>query len=266
MAGARSTPTKGVAIPATSGMNATTRSILGVSSDLKVFLGTPALVAPDPLVGLGRPRTRRVLAPGIYLDGHGGRAGQGAADAGVAADHLAQRKQPALARPFRGTPRHARTRMARSPHGARSLVALRTRPGRYAAHQILPGRPPADRLVESARPARAPALGDRAAVSRTQGRTGARSLRSATGESRCYSMFRTERKPGAFGTGRIVREPSEAAAGNPISSNLRRLRAARVAGADSTSRRRHTSDDREAFKCRASAFSRDRARVLFVTS
>jgi len=38
---------------------------LGVSSDLKVFLGTPALVAPDPLVGLGRPRTRRVLAPGI---------------------------------------------------------------------------------------------------------------------------------------------------------------------------------------------------------
>ena len=38
---------------------------LGVSSDLKVFVGTPALVAPDPLVGLGRPRTRRVLAPGV---------------------------------------------------------------------------------------------------------------------------------------------------------------------------------------------------------
>jgi SRSO17 transposase len=38
---------------------------LGVSSDLKVFVGTPALVTPDPLVGLGRPRTRRVLAPGV---------------------------------------------------------------------------------------------------------------------------------------------------------------------------------------------------------
>ena len=38
---------------------------LGVSSDLKLFLGTPGLVAPDPLVGVGRPRTRRVLAPGV---------------------------------------------------------------------------------------------------------------------------------------------------------------------------------------------------------
>jgi SRSO17 transposase len=31
---------------------------LGVSSDLKVFLGTPALNAPPPLTGKGRPRTR----------------------------------------------------------------------------------------------------------------------------------------------------------------------------------------------------------------
>jgi SRSO17 transposase len=37
---------------------------LGVSSDLKVFLGTPALVAPPPLVGKGRPRTRLDLPPG----------------------------------------------------------------------------------------------------------------------------------------------------------------------------------------------------------
>ncbi len=37
---------------------------LGVSSDLKVFLGTPRLAAPAPLIGMGRPRTRRVLAPG----------------------------------------------------------------------------------------------------------------------------------------------------------------------------------------------------------
>jgi SRSO17 transposase len=36
---------------------------LGVSSDLKVFLGTPALEAPPPLTGKGRPRTRRRLPP-----------------------------------------------------------------------------------------------------------------------------------------------------------------------------------------------------------
>jgi len=34
---------------------------LGVSSDLKVFLGTPALEAPPPRTGTGRPRTRRCL-------------------------------------------------------------------------------------------------------------------------------------------------------------------------------------------------------------
>lgn len=37
---------------------------LGVSSDLKVFLGTPVLAAPPPLTGKGRPRTRLQLAPG----------------------------------------------------------------------------------------------------------------------------------------------------------------------------------------------------------
>jgi SRSO17 transposase len=34
---------------------------LGVSSDVKVFLGTPALAPPLPLTGKGRPRTRRLL-------------------------------------------------------------------------------------------------------------------------------------------------------------------------------------------------------------
>jgi SRSO17 transposase len=38
---------------------------LGVSSTLTVFTGTPALTAPAPLVGKGRPRTRRLLAPGV---------------------------------------------------------------------------------------------------------------------------------------------------------------------------------------------------------
>jgi SRSO17 transposase len=38
---------------------------LGVSSTLTVFPGTPRLTAPAPLVGKGRPRTQRLLAPGV---------------------------------------------------------------------------------------------------------------------------------------------------------------------------------------------------------
>jgi SRSO17 transposase len=39
---------------------------LGVSSDLTVFLGTPALERPPPLTGKGRPRTRRCLSPDTH--------------------------------------------------------------------------------------------------------------------------------------------------------------------------------------------------------
>ncbi len=39
---------------------------LGVSSDLKVFLGTPALEAPPLLIGKGRPRTRRRVPPDTH--------------------------------------------------------------------------------------------------------------------------------------------------------------------------------------------------------
>jgi SRSO17 transposase len=38
---------------------------LGVSCDLKVFVGTPSLVAPTPQIGRGGPRTRPLLAPGV---------------------------------------------------------------------------------------------------------------------------------------------------------------------------------------------------------
>jgi SRSO17 transposase len=38
---------------------------LGVSSTVTVFPGTPRLIAPARLVGIGRPRTRRLLAPGV---------------------------------------------------------------------------------------------------------------------------------------------------------------------------------------------------------
>src|SRR5438552_17887669 len=56
------------------GDNATLRRVLhraklpyalGVSSTLTVFKGTPTLTAPAPLAGKGRPRTRRLLAPGV---------------------------------------------------------------------------------------------------------------------------------------------------------------------------------------------------------
>jgi SRSO17 transposase len=39
---------------------------LGVSSDLKVFLGTPVLEVPPPLTGKGRPPTRRLLPPATH--------------------------------------------------------------------------------------------------------------------------------------------------------------------------------------------------------
>lgn len=38
---------------------------LGVSSTVTVFQGTPPLITPAPRVGLGRPRPRRLLAPGV---------------------------------------------------------------------------------------------------------------------------------------------------------------------------------------------------------
>jgi SRSO17 transposase len=40
---------------------------LGVSSTLTVFPGTPGVTAPAPLVGKGRPRTRRLLTPGVQI-------------------------------------------------------------------------------------------------------------------------------------------------------------------------------------------------------
>ena len=38
---------------------------LGVSSTLNIFVGTPALVAPSPPRGIGRPRSRPTLAPEV---------------------------------------------------------------------------------------------------------------------------------------------------------------------------------------------------------
>src|SRR5687768_18156294 len=38
---------------------------LGVSSTLTIFIGTPALVAPSPGAGIGRPRSRPTLEPAV---------------------------------------------------------------------------------------------------------------------------------------------------------------------------------------------------------
>jgi SRSO17 transposase len=40
---------------------------LGISSTVTIFLGTPQLQAPPPLIGLGRPRTQRVLPPTVSV-------------------------------------------------------------------------------------------------------------------------------------------------------------------------------------------------------
>ena len=102
---------------------------LGVSSDLKVFLGTPALEAPPPLTGKGRPRTRRRLPP----DTHTVEArvvGGDANAAPVATRLVAQWHESPVAGPLLCRPRDAGARLARRPTArARSLVAVRTRTG-----------------------------------------------------------------------------------------------------------------------------------------
>ena len=85
---------------------------LGVSSDLKVFLGTPALEAPPPLTGKGRPRTRRLLPPETQtVEARAWAAAQ--APRRVAPRLVAQRHQSRLARPLLCRPGHARARLAR---------------------------------------------------------------------------------------------------------------------------------------------------------
>ena len=86
---------------------------LGVSSDLKVFLGTPALEAPPPLTGKGRPRTRRRLPPDTHtVEARAWAATQPAAP--VATRLVAQRHEPRVARPLLRRPGHARARLARA--------------------------------------------------------------------------------------------------------------------------------------------------------
>ena len=154
------------------------RMRLGVSSDFTAFLGTPALVAPPPLTGRGRPRTRGRLSPDTQtFEARTWAAAQPRAR--VAARLVAQRHPPAVARPVLRGPRDARARLARATAGARGLVAVRTRSRTDAANQVLRGAFAGHRLAPHAGAPGASAMGDRAAIPGTQGRDRARSLRRA---------------------------------------------------------------------------------------
>ena len=103
---------------------------LGVSSDLKVFLGTPApRGARRRRPGKGRPRTRRLLPPDTHtIEARAWAATQTAAP--VATRLVAQRHATRVARPLLCRPGHARPRLARRPTTrARSLVAVRAGTG-----------------------------------------------------------------------------------------------------------------------------------------
>jgi len=110
---------------------------LGVSSDLKVFLGTPALEAPPPLLGTGRPRTRRHLPTGTQTI----EARVWAAAQPAGAWRLVSWRNgtnPAWRARFcavRVTPAHD----WRESSLARSLVAVRTGAGRWGSRALLPG-------------------------------------------------------------------------------------------------------------------------------
>ena len=109
---------------------------LGVSSDLKVFPGTPRLEAPAPLIGLGRPRTRRVLAPGEQTF---------TVAALITAQPTRAWRQVSWRNgtnaPWRASflrvACDAGARLASSPTRPRGLGARRTRLGRDAAHRSI---------------------------------------------------------------------------------------------------------------------------------
>ena len=146
---------------------------VGVSSTITVFPGAPTLRAPQP-IRRGRPRVRPTLPPGVTP---------------IAVQALAAS----------WTPRQWRRIQWRNAPGQRTWT------GRFAAARVTPAHawrqrrlPPdvwllaerdtgarvkylldrsaAHRLVAGARALGAPTLGDRAAVSRAQGRAGPRSL------------------------------------------------------------------------------------------
>ena len=149
---------------------------LGVSSDLKVFLGTPRLHAAPPPGGRGRPRTR----PSLAADTATVEARAWGAAQPPGAWRLVSWRNGTNA-PWRArfcavrvTPAHDWRERRLAPEvwllGERDL-------GDTPRTKSLPRGPACRDAAEGAGAARASALGDRAAVSRAEGRTRPRSLR-----------------------------------------------------------------------------------------
>jgi SRSO17 transposase len=151
---------------------------LGVSSDLKVLLGTPDLKAPSPLTGKGRPRTRRLLPP----ETHTLEARAWAATQSPRRWRLVSWRNgtnpPWRARfcAVRVTPAHdwrAERRLAPEVW----LLCERELAGGDRVRYYLVDLPATASLRTLVRLAHQPAMGDRTAVPRTQGRARPRSLR-----------------------------------------------------------------------------------------
>jgi SRSO17 transposase len=143
---------------------------LGVSKTLTVFRGTPTLQPPTPSAGLGRPRRRPVLPPGTSRGTVTDLAAEIPSRAWRIVSWRNGTNPPWRARfaAVRVTPAHDWRERRLSPE---VLAVVRTRPWRHTAHQVLPRRPATHHGAQIGGPTRASALGDRAAIPRTEGRT-----------------------------------------------------------------------------------------------
>ena len=167
------------------------RTRLGISSTLTVFRGTPAVARPAA-------QTAQRAAPDT-LAGHrrqpsGSRARLAAALPARAWRRVTWRNgtnRPWAAR-LRCPARHARARLAGPPPRARSLVAARARSRHHAARQSLSVALPPTASLRALVRLGPSTLGDRAAVSGTEGRTRPRSFRGSL-VSRLASPRRADR-------------------------------------------------------------------------
>jgi SRSO17 transposase len=149
---------------------------LGISSTLTVFTRPPQLVTPPPSNGRGRLRTaRRVRATDRPLP-----VREVARDLPRSAWRWISWRngeQPKRRARFAALRVNPRARLARRTAAPRGLAPVRTGSRHPDADQVLPGASAARYITASSRGAGAPTLGDRTAVSGTQERTRARSLR-----------------------------------------------------------------------------------------
>ena len=152
---------------------------LGVSADLKVLLVTPVLQPPVSHTGTGRPRSAWRLPHDTQpLEARTWAASRPSRDWRLVS--WRNGTNPSLASPLLCPPRHPVARLERAtPRRFRRLAALRTRPRVDAADQVLSGQPARHGVAPRAAAPRPSTVGDRAAVSRAERRTRARSLRGS---------------------------------------------------------------------------------------